>query len=837
MTKDNQKTQGNIRQLAKTKQTKKEETKEKRVKEADTDGVHKFTDFPPMEYNVKEIEDFLDMVFHDHDSELDGYVLTWNPKSNRPSYPISETSLLKKLSRTKEPRALYYGTSTCKLDPSDKKLYNRKSLFSQLHVVVLDDIGTKIPKENIPAALEPTYIIESSEGNYQYGYVLDKAINVFEHAEALIQLVYESGLSDAGGKMPNKLVRLPSGVNGKKSEKGAFKVRLVKTNGKFWTPQELLNTMKIGVSWDDVLKDADKVIKSRAQITAGTSLWSAITPQGATLDGIVDPVLEWFYENEKVVQEGSEWVTVECPWHQSHTTGDDFAGYSPVGRGDEGHKHMRGFHCFHEHCKDRNITDLLALVSHEAGIEVGVTDLAADLVAEWAYDAVNDFAWQIKGVSQPRPITMAAFRNTFPKKTRVTTFDGKVKPVADTALWLAAPNRVTVYGQVYDPTDPAKITQQNDGLKVNLFYHPSWGQGDYDMSDVNRFISFLEYLIPAEDEREYFLNWIAAKVQNMGFRGAAILMVTPQQGTGRTTLADMLGTLLGQKNTENVSFETITGGASFNDWLEKPLVITNETKDISTGSGGYFKAYEKLKDIVDPRPKEERINPKYGKQRMSMVYSSFLMFSNHSNAIAAGGNDRRIYVIRNTPVAEHPTYFTKLNAWLDVKDEDGAPKWGRSVWRWLSEREVDLTEMHKPAPTTVGKRAMIEGSKSPLTVAVEAIIGNWRGDFISHLKVREIIESMVNYFDPNDIPNFDKQVKAILSTCTQCVASMPSMRIEGRVERPKVKLGSLNDPEFRKYVEDGNFSKDDLAKVKTDILQQDFDDLKQAAKDAIDLQA
>ena len=96
---------------------------------------------------------------------------------------------------------------------------------------MLDDIGTKVPIDTLPEGLEPTYIIESSAGNYQYGFVLDEPVTDLEQAEALIQLVYESGYSDAGGKMATKLVRLPGGVNGKKGEKRLFPVKLTKDDG------------------------------------------------------------------------------------------------------------------------------------------------------------------------------------------------------------------------------------------------------------------------------------------------------------------------------------------------------------------------------------------------------------------------------------------------------------------------------------------------------------------------------------------------------------------------------------------------------------------------------
>lgn len=826
MTKEDKNTQTDIKALAARKQQPKEDT--------DDEGVYKFEKRGPVEYNIAELTDFIDMVFHGLDPEDDGNVLVWNPKKNIPAYPSTEDRLLKKLGRTKEAYCLYYGTSSCVADPETNTLYNRKSLFKQLHVVVLDDIGTKIPLDKIPEAFTPTYIIESSEGNFQYGYVLDKPISEYAHAEALIQLIYESGISDAGGKMPTKLVRLPSGINGKKGDKGNFLVRLVSTNGKFWSPKDMLSVLDLGVTWDEVLEDTDKVMKTRASKTVGTSPWSNVMAQASSLDGIVDPVLEYFYEKEMVYQETEVWAQIKCPWGDTHTTGDDSAGYSPIGRGGD-YGDVRGFKCFHEHCKDRNIHDVLQYVAVHGGIEVGVKEQAAELVANWAYDAVNDCAWQIKGVAQPRPIAMTAFKNTFPRKSMVTTYEGKQKVVADTSLWLSSPSRVTVYGQTYDPTNPAKITQQDEDLRINMFYQPDWGGGAYDEDDIKQFEDFMTYLVPHKDERKYFLDWLAAKAQNMGFRGNAILMIAKMQGTGRTTLADMIGTLLGHRNTENVSFNTITGEGQWNEWLEKPMIITNETKDLSPNSGGFFKAYERLKDMVDPRPKEERINPKFGKQRISMVYSSFLMFSQHENAIAAASGDRRIYVINNAPIANTPLYFTALNEWLDVRTSDNKNKWAQSVWRWLQERDVDIAELHKPAPNTAGKAAMTVANKNALSTAIEAVVDNWEGDFIAVYKIKEVLNRCVARLNPDEIPHYDAQIKNTIKALTYSVSRASVVKIENKTVQAKIKIAAVKDSTEAYRWMSGALHKTEKELVRATVMGQDIDKLVECVNEALDI--
>jgi hypothetical protein len=52
----------------------------------------------------------------------------------------------------------------------DGKCHRRKENFAACHLIMVDDVGTKIQPWQIP--LEPSYKLETSPGNYQYGYLL-----------------------------------------------------------------------------------------------------------------------------------------------------------------------------------------------------------------------------------------------------------------------------------------------------------------------------------------------------------------------------------------------------------------------------------------------------------------------------------------------------------------------------------------------------------------------------------------------------------------------------------------------------------------------------------------
>jgi len=748
-----------------------------------------FIEVAPREYNLETIQEFLDLVFHAGMTDQ-GETMVWMvDKHRKPVYPISEDEMLDYLGKTKQGKALYYGTASVRRDNTGK-LYNRQALFERLHVIVLDDIGTKGKASDLPEGLEPTYIIESSKGNFQYGYVLEEPIDNLDSAKALVSIMYESGIADAGGKMPNKLVRLPEGINGKKGnkERTYFVSNLVTMDGPLWTPQKLLDTLDAGVDWAEVEENAEEATKRRNRMKAGATPWAPYRPLMASMTGIIDPVAEWLVENDKVVSENGDWLVIQCPWASSHTSGGDTAGYKPIGVGEDPSK--RGFHCFHDSCESMHTEEFLQYVAALGGPTAAAKDQAADMVSSYVYDMVNDCAWKIKDTQDPRQISMSGLRNAHPRKTLVATPDGKLRPTAEYNMWLTSESRVTVMGTIFDPSNPARLVERDDDLFVNQFAPPSWGLGPYEEKHVEKFKQFIDYLIPAKAEREYYLDWLAAKVQDMGFRGAAIVMVAQVQGVGRSTLCDMIATMLGSVNVRNEPFEKIVGEQQYNDWLEAPFVVTDET--LNTGGLNSYKTYEKLKELIDPRPRLMSINPKYGKQRRTMVHSSFMFLSNHSNALSITEDDRRFYVISNPHKPAPAKFFTELNDWVNEM-EGGKPAWVTHVYRWLMERKIDMEILLAPPEATAAKKAMIEESRADLDLLGTEIFAKWPCEYISFGQFTHAVEHFADRVGLYDIQNYKAQLKRIFGSGTYALSQNSVFKLDGKNTRFKVIIAKAND--------------------------------------------
>lgn len=694
----------------------------------------------PITYDYKIVDEFLNTVFHTELNSTENIACYFDAYGQ--GFPIGEEDFLKRITRTEKPAKLYFGTATVSVDPDRGVILNRIARFERYHVLVLDDIGTKVPKSKIPKDFEPTYIIESSPNNYQYGYVLEEPIESYEQARALVELVYGSGVTDEGGKLVNKKVRLPEGINGKRdSEHRQFRVHLETMDGPYWTPEDILNTLGIAASWDSVVEDANAARKRNTAVV-GTSLWSPIRAHHASLDGVIDPIMEWLADNDMIINFDNDWAEIVCPWAVDHTDGKTSAYYSPVGYGDGDHKAYRTYNCFHSHGDTTKTTEFLAFVAENGGPECAPYDPAAALAASHVYDSLNNTIWGIKEMFPRAYKGVEGFKNTFNQSVRRTVINDRgVAELKNTplgTLFMHSPARVVISGTGFDPRTTARLITEDNVLKLNLFSPPQWGEGPYDVNTVNTFIEFLAYLIPDDTERGIFIEWLAAKVQNMGFRGWGMMMVAKDHGTGRGTLAMMLNRLFDHRNCADRTFkELLNPSNSYNEWQTKLLVISNEASDTSDTKGFYDQCVQ-LREIIDTTPKYVEINNKYGRIETRLLCTSHLIFTNYENGAALDHDDRRMYVISNAYRPAEPEYFTKLNEWANEQDESGRYVFVNHVARWLKTVPVDLTKMNGRAPFTRAKSDMIAASASALDIFTHAFLAALPTPFSTPQMFREV---------------------------------------------------------------------------------------------------
>lgn len=100
--------------------------------------------------------------------------------------------------------------------PNEQGRYRaQKRLGRGVYAVMLDDIGTKVPAARL-AACPPSWLIETSPGNFQAGYIFTAPVSEHKQAEALKDALIEAGLCDNGATGAiARWMRLPVAINGK----------------------------------------------------------------------------------------------------------------------------------------------------------------------------------------------------------------------------------------------------------------------------------------------------------------------------------------------------------------------------------------------------------------------------------------------------------------------------------------------------------------------------------------------------------------------------------------------------------------------------------------------
>jgi hypothetical protein len=237
--------------------------------------------------------------------------------------------------------------------PDEAGRYRRqKARFVALYAVMLDDIGTKVDMER--PKLPSSWLIETSEGNYQAGYILKEPIEGTSTADRLMNAIVDAKLCDPGANGPRaRLARLPTAVNAKHSP--PFKCRV-----EIWEPERRYTVDELA----DGLQIDMEAQKSKSR--------RKVAPSIQADDG--DPVLLPKPEKHPVLVQlrarglykkllGGTKHDITCPWVCEHTDSTDggTAYFDP----DDAYP-IGGFKCLHGHCAERSIKDLLAYLEVES---------------------------------------------------------------------------------------------------------------------------------------------------------------------------------------------------------------------------------------------------------------------------------------------------------------------------------------------------------------------------------------------------------------------------------------------------------------------------------------
>lgn len=240
--------------------------------------------------------------------------------------------------------------SLASFKPDEAGRYRRqKARFHALHAVMLDDVGNKIPMNRL--TLEPSWLLETSPGNCQAGYLLHEPLTDGLSADRLMGAIISAGLCDPGANGPMaRLARLPEGVNGKHSP--PYPCRMQSWSSALrYSIEDLadglqLEMMRVG------RPKRQKGHSVQERPTDGDPVWIPRPDENVVLVALRE---HGFYKAP--LGQGKHDIT--CPWVKEHTgLVDGGTAYFepddlwPIG----------GFKCLHGHCAERHVRDLLRVL-------------------------------------------------------------------------------------------------------------------------------------------------------------------------------------------------------------------------------------------------------------------------------------------------------------------------------------------------------------------------------------------------------------------------------------------------------------------------------------------
>jgi hypothetical protein len=231
----------------------------------------------------------------------------------------------------------------------DGVVRRRKENFTACHVIMLDDIGTKIPEYRLE--LDPSYLFETSPGNHQAGYLLDPPETDRGKIERLLDELVRGGLAmdgaDPGMRGVTRYARLPVGQNNKAKyveRLGAPFVHQVVT----WEPELTYTVDQIAEAYG--LDLTPRVIPFHTARTEARPGAKGVLSRLSMAGLYIAPISG---------RPGAHRIL--CPWRYTHT-GDDITGTAYFEPSPD-NCWSGGYVCHHGHCQSRDIQMLIRFLT------------------------------------------------------------------------------------------------------------------------------------------------------------------------------------------------------------------------------------------------------------------------------------------------------------------------------------------------------------------------------------------------------------------------------------------------------------------------------------------
>jgi len=376
-----------------------------------------------------------------------------------------------------------------------------------------------------------------------------------------------------------------------------------------------------------------------------------------------------------------------------------------------------------EPCTDDGLEDLRTLDLQ--GLQLAGVEQQKHLFRDCAYVAELDKIATPKGVCYNK----SQFNNIY--GNRKFMFDALGEKVTIDAWKCFTNSQAVVFPKVDHTTfrpdlPPKKIITDEVGHKSINVYIPAVIASV--PGDVSRFTNHMKLMIPNELDLAIVMAYIAACVQNIGYKFRWAPLIQGIQGNGKNLITECIAEAVGPRYCHTPDPNDISN--KFNSWLEGNVMIFIDEVNVK----GKYEMMDVLKTMLTSRFVE--VQGKGDNKRMAHICCNFILLSNHKDAILKTDDDRRHCVVfcaqqtKQDLVRDGMTeeYFNSLFDWL--KKEGGHANVTNYLQNYQIPDELNPATKRQRAPDTSSTLEAISYSLGPAEQAVVEAIQEERPGFI-----------------------------------------------------------------------------------------------------------
>jgi len=372
------------------------------------------------------------------------------------------------------------------------------------------------------------------------------------------------------------------------------------------------------------------------------------------------------------------------------------------------------------------LRDIKAALAPPKGKRVATSDQDGqslpDWVAPWVYyELDNEF------VNTERPeyrINPRAF------DAKYSRMDECIAAELPASVYAISVCKIETVARLYYMPDVEDMIAERDGLMALNTYRPGGVTPCATLEDdteaqeaVDLFLQHVVNTFEDPKEQRIIIDWMAHVYTKPGQRVNWAVLIWGVEGNGKTVFFNILQRLIGRVNTKDISPSAIS--SQYNDWAAGGIVGCVE--EIRIAGANKWQILDSMKPAISNDTLA--IHPK-GKAMFANApnHCSYMMTTNHSDAVPMSQNDRRFCVLfsrqedkealfaQHGGEAETGEYFSRLFGLVVNKRPD-------AIARYLIDHEISPDFDHKGrAPKTYGLEQMREANVSEDVAAFRSLL-------------------------------------------------------------------------------------------------------------------